>query len=261
MAKMLCALLLVPPPCEMLDPRHNFGQRIACRGIAWDRYLQIDDEPIWTQARSNVSAKGKMVIGADGAGRFVGKNFHTALVATQQGKRFLWHVHQDFYLEPLATLWKTTIQPRIRQCHSSITVRVSRLARRLATQFMASQGLQAQDFYTLHIRRTDSNECDTGHAHVLRYVNCSIGNDPRAVVIFTDERNKDYIGALLGGIKRFAAGRRTIHGDPVLRQMVVSAVNGTDNYLVYAVGMAVQQMAKRRLELRRKIHCRECDPA
>ena len=38
LAASLCARLVVPQPCQMLDPRHNKGMRVDC-SIGWERYM------------------------------------------------------------------------------------------------------------------------------------------------------------------------------------------------------------------------------
>ena len=55
----------------------------------------------------------------------------------------------------------------------------------------------------LHIRRRDtSSECNTTLPRVVSFVNCSLSSTPTALLLYTDERGKDYLRPLLRELQR-----------------------------------------------------------
>lgn len=128
--------------------------------------------------------------------------------------------------------------------------------------------LRAHTYATLHIRRKDSQEaCPTPLRRVLSYLNCSLpplaDDAGMALLIFTDETDPVYIQALLDQIRRLRgpSGVMPVHAEPLLTRLVrdmLGASAATDNYLMFNIGLAVQQDSMLPMQLRGKNMCPRC---
>merc|ERR1712060_771474 len=121
--------------------------------------------------------------------------------------------------------------------------------------------LLGRSFVTLHLRRGEvKGECDTRLDTVVRYVNCSrTGGLP--LVVFTDERDTEYLHALFVELSAVMSDSPVYHGDALLDPLVATY---RDNFLAYTVAGAVQHQAAGWLVKRHKQQegwCNPCDDA
>lgn len=261
LAKFLCATLLLPPPCALLHSMHNQGKLLDCSGPTWSRYFSTSDRGMEPWMKRNMAAdrhffeSGMLVIPR---GMDFWDQARQALKAAQQGRRFLWHFDRYFWSFAKAPD-RIVFTKGILDCKALVTISWSPLVRRLAGDFV--RRWLPKSFNTLHVRRNDvvGKDCDTSIPRVVRYVNCSLRGDTRPLVVFTDA-NSGYRKRLLGGLTDFMP--HVLHGDPLLASVSAEGLGVDtvdDNFLVFAVGRRVQEMAVRNLEQRRMFRCSDCD--
>lgn len=261
LAKFLCATLMLPPPCEFLHSMHNHGKTLDCRGPTWSRYFSTSDPGMEPWMKRNLPADRRFLeYGMLDIPR--GMDFwdqaRQALKAAQNGRRFEWHFDRYFWSFAKASD-RSAFTAGIKECKTSVQISWSPLVRRLADDFV--KRWVPERFNTLHVRRNDEvgKHCDTSIPRVIHYVNCSLRGDRSPLVLFTDA-NSGYRERLLGGLMDLTPN--VFHGDPVLVRVAAEALGVDtvdDNFLVYAVGRRVQEMAGRNLAQRRMFRCSDCD--
>merc|ERR550534_2728470 len=146
MAKMLCAVLHVEPPCEILSAGHNLGAKLNCTTATWERYwnisnLNIATTPAWLH-EFRASHAGLPEFG--GQGENLEAQYRRAASTAVQRRSFLWRFDHWFYSGEFQSLWRSSIQPRMAQCRvpSPQWWGASDLARELASKFLRKHGLQ-----------------------------------------------------------------------------------------------------------------------
>lgn len=292
LASHLCARVAVMPPCAMLTEDHLDGQPLSC-DVKWDRYFNItrksSGEPLLTVHSSlstpdlsnQLSLSGTDFITITPSSD-IGGEFALALRSHVMGQSFLWQLSWHTYTQPVnyeamkdlrvsarqlgVRLWDPNAPP-IRISWSSTVLQ-------MRESFFARHGFDAGRFITLHVRRGDAiDECNTSAAHVANYVACVLDNEGRResaepLLLFTDEEDSGYLQQLQDLLSRLTvhdvigSPRRVVHGDALLQLMLADASESrhdagdlsSDNYLVFAVGRAVQEAAASAIEIRSKYH-------
>ena len=171
---------------------------------------------------------------------------------------------------------------------SYVSSRPSQIVLAIKNRTLARLDLQAGRFWAIHLRRGDATSaCDTRASTILNWLNCSstlagafaIFPELLPAILFTDESQPTYARTLThemmtstaqlmaapvqaepgptSGTARFSAA---LHADPYIRACVaeVNSDAQQDNFLIFAVGLAVQSEAYAKFERRRQFECTPC---
>mmetsp|Transcript_29799 Transcript_29799/g.53569 ORF Transcript_29799/g.53569 Transcript_29799/m.53569 type:complete len:425 (-) Transcript_29799:462-1736(-) len=117
--------------------------------------------------------------------------------------------------------------------------------------FLTATNLTAQCYVYMHLRRTDMvKDCDSSIEGVVAYVRCILQNVSLPLVFFTDG-TPAYAAKLANELHKVYP-YPVIYGDSILEPW-----SRGDNYLRYAVSLAVRQHSIAALE-RHRLHCKPC---
>jgi len=135
----------------------------------------------------------------------------------------------------------------------------------------------------MHVRRADAVKmCDTSVDAVGELLECAqqtFGElfPPTHVVLFTDAANATYRHELTARLRAASRGACVVFGEDLVSEIIAEAnalsgqllrdhpdllpfsIDPANNYLRYAVSVAVQRRARVSLEKRKDDHCSTCD--
>lgn len=220
-----CSQLYYPPPCEMLDRRHNDGKNVSCE-YGWEFYLNIPhpyDNLLLTHEQYAMN-KQEPPLDID------------ILVPPKQIYGWACLGHKFPYGMSYDNTNKHSIE-----------------AQTVLKQLL---GDRKSEFYGLHVRRTDAvKECDSSVRRVVEKVRNITSPTLRLPLLYwSDEKDQSYHAELYDALMGTLSERlsRVIWLDPVLRNM--SAV--VNNFHVHAIEIAVGKSATKLIEFRRTFDCR-----
>jgi hypothetical protein len=254
LAEMVCAQIVVPPPCMQLAWTHNGGKHVDCKWD-WAHYRDFkrpDGEPLLTEAREVPMFSNRAILPT--APRWCDSEaaLKAALLLKFENVPFVLYVSVDF-------LWhQITCEGSIlnaiyrwnflsRDCNYKPTATHSHLALRVAAEVIESHS----NFISLHIRRGDIVElCDTSPLKVDLFMNCWLEEDERnfdAIILLTDETDQSYLTSVIQVLRKYSL--HVIHGD----QQIITSLNNLgilelDNYVVYGAGKVIEEQAAKKTE-------------
>ena len=181
LALSLCALLAMDAPCHALRRGHNRGKNVSC-AWGWDHYVQIRHKGMST-LNSTLPLGPALHLGSGDV------RADLARARASGNATFVWDFPSFF-----VAINYIPIPP-------APAVDVVWASNFSATADLVLQTLPSA-FSTLHIRRRDTmGEYDTSINRVVTFVNCSIAKRT-ALLLYTDERSKDYIKPLFRELQR-----------------------------------------------------------
>ena len=177
LAVSLCALLAMDAPCHALKRGHNRGKNVSC-ALGWGHYVQISHEGMNT-LNSTMPLLPALRLGSEDARA----DLALARATARRNATFIWKFP---YYHAAVGLIRIPRAPVEVAWARNFSVTADLVLQTLPTLFS-----------TLHIRRRDTvGECDTSIRRVVDYVKCALVA-PIALLLYTDERSKEYIRPLL----------------------------------------------------------------
>jgi len=260
LATWLCATLEVPPPRDLLVDLHNSNRTIPSN-LKWSEYFEmhrISDgsqfvKEIPNHEEGNIPINcTKIVTAIDFKSvKFIPEfeqSLEEAFLLRKANKCFYWQIEGDFNAQ-LTFVDITHGYPQApffcRRCvhqrcykHNYVSLTSSKSLQHYASSSFPSL------YDTLHIRRGDTlrRDCDRSVPAIIRYLSGTISQQnvklQDTIIIFTDEKNKDYLDELYQSLTKFNQWNEIIFGDQHIASHFAN-ITMKDNYMLYGIASTV----------------------
>ena len=287
-ARYLCARIVVPPPCQWLDARHNNFLPVDC-DQGWDFYWNAtfeDGSSIFaspTELKKLENSNKFAVVTPAPDTNAIEAQIVEAVEHVRAGRIFKWRWTQSeaywtsYFDDHITAFNKHHESPNTNRLPwplpnvvgeeggcNYVNFEPSKEVASVAERALIDVLPRGQPYSTLHIRRSDATlECDTAIVKVREYLTCMTATHPEIaehdLIFFTDEKDQTYLQQL----KQLASGyfRQVLNGEALIAKELESRhINAAqNNYLIYEVGMYIQySSAGVRLAMRRAMNCGRC---
>lgn len=283
MAASLCAELIVPPPCEMLnDFSHLDGKLVSC-GHTWTDFINITlangdqafSEKNFINRRIISYSDFAITISGTGYAEFgqVFASFYNSVsfVWIINDKLFNWMENFNSFsdanlITPTPYMTWSDHNANIETNFCSVDVGYSDLVIKLSEEILLNHDAIASNFFTFHIRRGDSKtECDTSLEKIQRYLDCSLSSCSKTtLLVFSDETDLFYWDKVEEFIQDL--GHTFLNGEKLIRKVLQDLIEldklqhfYLNNQFIFQISNYIKELSESRLVQRRSFKCNDCD--